>query len=119
MKNKKINLIMLIPTITVLCVTIKVTCDYYSLEHENEELRFTVQELQCQVEDSNNEIEGLKAELQMLQSGDCELTPCPLCGETAVIKPVNDDFYIECSACHLKTNFFESKAEIIEYWNKQ
>lgn len=45
------------------------------------------------------------------------LEPCPLCSGNAIVQPVNDSFYIQCEDCKLKTTYFHSKEELVEYWN--
>ncbi len=47
-----------------------------------------------------------------------ELSPCYLCGGNAKIQPVNERFYIECGGCDLRTDYFDSKFDLIRYWNK-
>ena len=46
-----------------------------------------------------------------------EIAPCPLCGTSVKILPINEAFHIRCETCNLQTDFFASKQELIAYWN--
>lgn len=48
-----------------------------------------------------------------------ELVPCYLCNGVVKIQSVNDSFYIECEKCELRTDFYNSKRDLITYWNKE
>lgn len=48
---------------------------------------------------------------------DYELGECPICGGEAELIPVGSSYYIECSECKLETTYFDSKNEVVEYWN--
>lgn len=43
---------------------------------------------------------------------------CPFCQGKAVVYPIKDDWYIECDNCGIRTDFFDSKEELISYWLK-
>lgn len=64
-------------------------------------------------------INQLKQENSLLKDENVELTSCYLCGDEVNICPVNESFYIECKRCELRTAFFDSKGDLINYWNKQ
>lgn len=61
------------------------------------------------------EIEALKQEIQAEY---IDLDSCPFCSGKAKIITVNDSFYIKCMDCELKTDYFDSKAELVEYWSR-
>lgn len=61
----------------------------------------------------------LKSEIEIIQSKDVELSKCYLCGSDVQIFPVNEKFYIMCKRCGLKTDYFESKSKLIQYWNRR
>lgn len=70
------------------------------------------------------ENDALKSENEVLKSGEnsdesIELVPCYLCGSAVKIQPVNEHFYIICTNCGLRTDFFGSRSELIRYWNKE
>ena len=44
---------------------------------------------------------------------------CPFCNSNVIIQPINKDFYIKCENCGLRTTFFNSKKELIKYWNNR
>lgn len=64
-----------------------------------------------------NQNDALKSEINSYKNVD--LVPCYLCGGTVKIRPVNDSFYIKCMDCGLTTNYFDSRSELIRYWNKE
>lgn len=73
----------------------------------------------CSLKATIKEQEAQIAELQTkVGTGEVELNPCLLCGGQAKLNPINDSFYIECLGCELQTDYYDSKAELIEYWNK-
>lgn len=65
-----------------------------------------------QLEHENSYLREIKME------EDIELAHCYLCNGTVKINPVNESFYIECNNCKLRTDFFDSKNELILYWNR-
>lgn len=57
-----------------------------------------------------------------------ELKPCPMCGNTGKKWTEEygyesgdgyEQFYIECTACHVSTGYVESEAEAIAAWNRR
>ena len=52
---------------------------------------------------------------------DIEITleNCPICEGHPILQQVNQSFYIECEDCELRTNYFDSKYELIKYWNNR
>ena len=46
-----------------------------------------------------------------------ELDRCPMCLDDVSINTSLNKFYIKCNGCGLSTGYFESKGELIEYWN--
>lgn len=61
---------------------------------------------------------NLKRENSNLKTDGIELNRCYLCGGKVEIYPVNDSFYIKCEDCDLQTDYFDSKSDLIRYWNK-
>lgn len=50
--------------------------------------------------------------------GEIELNDCPMCeSDKIIINPVNNSFYIECNSCHMRTRYYESLINLLEYWN--
>lgn len=76
--------------------------------------------LNVQNETLKGDINTLIFEVERLRQAEetQELAPCYLCGGNAKIKPINDSFYIRCEDCDLQTDFFDSKSELVNYWNK-
>lgn len=48
---------------------------------------------------------------------EASMLDCPFCLEMVHILPVNTSYYIECPSCGLQSDYFDSKAALIEYWN--
>lgn len=73
-----------------------------------------------EIDYQKTEIIKLELENEQLKNNeDIELECCPLCGGNVVMQPVNDSFYIECEECELHTDFFNSKNDLINYWNNR
>lgn len=72
----------------------------------------------CQLENENrmlnNILDGVDIDIQ-----DIGLSKCYFCNRNVKIQPVNEDFYIECPKCGLRTGYFRSKSDLIKYWNKE
>lgn len=80
--------------------------------------------LQVENETLKSENGILESENEVLKSGEnpdesIELVPCYLCGGVVKIQPVNERFYIACTSCGLRTDFFKYKSELIRYWNRE
>lgn len=58
-------------------------------------------------------------QLEANQNAEYKLDSCPMCGGNAVMKTINDSFYIICEDCELQTDYFNTKGEIAEYWNRR
>lgn len=69
-----------------------------------------------QLEDNVIQLENEKKENM---ASEIVLENCPFCGGKAILQPVNQMFYIECEDCELQTNYFESKYELVQYWNNR
>lgn len=72
----------------------------------------------------NNKNQKLEDELQYYRDNQTaeEIIlplPCPICGSDVSLLPVNNSFYIKCNKCKLQTGYFDSKKEILEYWNNR
>ena len=50
---------------------------------------------------------------------EASMLDCPFCMEMVHILPVNTSYYIECPSCGLQSDYFDSKAALIEYWNSR
>lgn len=61
---------------------------------------------------------NLKRENDNLKTNGIKLNECYLCGGNVDLYPVNDSFYIKCEDCDLQTDYFDSKSDLIRYWNK-
>lgn len=83
--------------------------EIYQLEQNIEQLEWNIKQLEQNIEQLENTI----------RYEDVVLDNCPLCDGNAVVKPINDSFYIKCENCDLETNFFDSKSELIKYWNRE
>lgn len=99
MKKQILNVALVAVLLTCVAAIIVV----YILQIENQEL--------------SRENEQLQQELNV--NGNTEIHQCWLCGGIARILPVNDRFYIKCQNCELETDYFNSKIELIRYWNKE
>ena len=73
-----------------------------------------------------NKIVSLEEEVIQLENEQKEniaseitLENCPLCEGHPILQLVNQSFYIECKDCKLRTNYFDSKYELIKYWNNR
>ena len=73
-----------------------------------------------------NKIVSLEEEVIQLENEQKEniaseitLENCSLCEGHPILQPVNQSFYIECKDCKLRTNYFDSKYELIKYWNNR
>lgn len=62
-------------------------------------------------------INKINNQIKQIHYEKVELKKCPLCNGDAVLKLENYNFYIECDNCKLHTNYFDSKEELIDYWN--
>ena len=47
------------------------------------------------------------------------LENCPFCDGHPILQPVNQRFYIECESCEMRTDYFDSKYELVQYWNNR
>ena len=113
-KNKKINIMITMIVITfvlLLCGAFKM----HQLKHENTVLI----ENNIELEDENTILKDENTILKENNIEEYELTSCHLCNGNVKIKPVNESFYIECEECKLRTDFFDSKSDLIKYWNKE
>lgn len=65
-----------------------------------------------------NEIKAYKTEVSYLKGNKETMKSCPLCGSDNVkVYPVNESYYIKCYECELKTNYYNSLLELLDYWN--
>ena len=50
-----------------------------------------------------------------------ELKPCPFCGGPASYKVWSDHEYhcVECFDCSIEMNYFDSKQEAVDFWNRR
>lgn len=85
--------------------------------HKIDTLQTTIEEQEITIEEQKVTIEEQGAVLAEFKSEDIELRPCMLCKEQVELYPINNSFYIECPYCHLETGYYDSKAELIDYWN--
>lgn len=46
-----------------------------------------------------------------------KVNDCYFCGHEVLVYPVNNSWYIECDNCNIRTGYYDSKIELIEYWN--
>ena len=51
---------------------------------------------------------------------DVVIKPCPFCGShhVAILTTLRGKFFAECSECHIHSDTFDSKSELIAYWNR-
>lgn len=66
-----------------------------------------------------NKIVQLENEKKENIASEITLENCPFCDGEATIKQVNDSYYIKCEDCKLETNYFDSKYELVQYWNNR
>lgn len=69
-----------------------------------------------QLEDNVVQLENEKKENM---ASEVVLENCPFCRGKAILQPINTSFYIECEDCELHTDYFDSKYELIQYWNNR
>lgn len=101
--------------IAVICLA--GTISMIELRNQNDALQIENDALQIENDVLKSENEVLKSEENSDES--IELVPCYLCGSAVKIQPVNEYSYIICTNCGLKTDFFDSRSELIRYWNKE
>lgn len=75
-----------------------------------------VKELKTKTIELQNKSSELQKELNIAE-GAVELLSCPMCNGNPNMLPVNESFYAECEDCKLRTTFFDSKSELVDYWN--
>ena len=90
-------------------------CLIFCIGIASEEYRIST--LQATIKEQEITIEEQEAVITELKVDETELNPCSLCGGQAKLNPINDSFYIECLSCELRTDYFESKVDLIKYWN--
>ncbi len=77
------------------------------------------------VKDDMKKLQAEYDELQTLydecktQNYSEDLDPCPICGASVKLFPINESFYICCENCNLRTDYFDSRKDLIDYWNKK
>lgn len=112
-KNKVFNFIISAVSVIVIAGFIYNMCEYSA---NNTKLQNELEATKLELSEKQKILEDLGYEYDLLN--------CPLCGYEVDIKPVNNSFYIVCNkfdkgkeGCGLRTDFYDSKNELIEIWN--
>jgi len=87
-----------------------------TMQTEIEDLRNKLEELQTTSKEEAAEVTGPKDYSNI--GTDIDLKECPLCHSTNVVLLAHSkEFYIRCEDCWLFTRDWDSKDDLISYWN--
>lgn len=78
-----------------------------------------------QLEDTSVETEVVSVEVtgteSMFVCSECQkdivVDNCPVCNAVVKCYPVNERWYIKCTNCDLKTDYFDTVESLVFYWN--
>lgn len=106
MKSKKIifllSAIMMAMIVLFSTMMIVFSINHKELQNKHSELQAAYNELQTKYE---NALEY-------------QLIPCPICGGEMEIQEYPLFFEAQCTECGLKTDYFNTKKALVEYWNR-